>query len=84
MEPEARLLFLGCGVDVVYPSENALYTGDCLAKDCYYANFRWEHRYIPVYSRMRNRIIAGLALGTVGRGGGVEEADRLITADYAL
>ncbi len=73
---------LGCGVDVIYPQQNARLTGEIVERGAlvteYALGTRPDARNFPP----RNRIISGLTLGTV-----VVEGDRgsgaLITAGFA-
>jgi DNA processing protein len=74
---------LGCGLDVVYPPQNAQLAAEIVSRGalvCEYSlGVRPEARNFPP----RNRIISGLTLGTV-----VVESDlgggALITSDFAL
>ena len=73
---------LGCGIDIVYPKENAFLYSDIIAHGAIITEFKPG---TPPYGSnfpMRNRIISGLSLGTL-----VIEADEhsgsLITASVA-
>lgn len=74
---------LGCGVDVIYPIENKRFYRDLLERGVavseYQPGTKPEGHHFP----QRNRIISGLALGTLvveaGRGSGA-----LITSIHAL
>ncbi|MBX4147510.1 MULTISPECIES: DNA-processing protein DprA [Paenibacillus] len=74
---------LGAGVDVIYPPENRSLYEEIAAKGLIISEYPPGTKALPGFFPQRNRIIAGLTLGTV-----VVEADArsgsLITADLAL
>lgn len=74
---------LGCGVDVVYPRENAGLFQEIVREGLILSELPPgtppDKRHFPA----RNRIISGLARGTVVVEAG-EESGALITADFAL
>ena len=73
---------LGCGVDVCYPSENRRLVGRVLERGALLSQFPMGTPALPAHFPLRNRTIAGLALGTMV----VEAAERsgaLITAGHA-
>ncbi|MGH7322067.1 MAG: DNA-processing protein DprA [Candidatus Rokuibacteriota bacterium] len=73
---------LGSGVDVVYPSENRRLVGDVLKAGALISQFPMGTAPLPPHFPIRNRVIAGLTLGTVV----VEAAEKsgaLITARFA-
>ncbi len=75
--------FLGCGIDVVYPKENAYMMEEIIASGAVMTDYpphsRPEGRHFPV----RNRLISGISHGVL-----IVEAGRksgaLITAEHAL
>jgi len=76
------LAVLGCGVDVVYPPENAPLVAQIAARGALVSQFPPGTPPVPYNFPARNRTLAGLALGVVV----VEAAERsgaLITAGYA-
>jgi DNA processing protein len=76
------LAVLGSGVDVVYPPENAALAGEIVRCGAVLSQFPMGTAPLPQHFPLRNRVIAGLTLGTVV----VEAADRsgaLITARHA-
>ncbi|HEV8307762.1 MAG TPA: DNA-processing protein DprA [Methylomirabilota bacterium] len=76
------LAVLGSGVDVVYPSENRPLVRAIAAAGAVISQFPMGTAPLPQHFPIRNRVIAGLALGTVV----VEAAERsgaLITARHA-
>jgi len=79
----ATIAVLGCGVDVVYPRENARLYDQILEKGCLVTEFPCRCYPAPPNFPVRNRIISGLSLGTI-----ITEAARfsgsLITARLTL
>lgn len=76
------LAVLGSGVDVVYPSENRKLVTEVARAGALLSQFPMGTAPLPLHFPIRNRVIAGLALGTVV----VEAAERsgaLITAQCA-
>lgn len=74
---------LGCGVDVIYPKRNQQLYQDLLTQGCIISEFAPGTAPRAQHFPMRNRIITGLALGTL-----VVEATlksgSLISARYAM
>ncbi len=74
---------LGCGIDVIYPKENRKLFGEIMERGAVITEFSMGSFPAPQNFPMRNRIIAGLALGVV-----VVEAAQysgsLITARLAM
>jgi DNA processing protein len=54
---------LGCGVDVVYPSENRKLAAEIAAKGLIISEFPMESTAFPQNFPIRNRIISGLSTG---------------------
>lgn len=74
---------LGCGVDVVYPSENRKLFGEIAEKGAIISEYGPGTKPFPAFFPARNRIISGLSRGTIV----VEAAERsgsLITAELAI
>ena len=60
---------LGCGVDVVYPSENRKLAADLAAKGLILSEFPMGATAFPQNFPIRNRIISGMSAGRPGGGG---------------
>ncbi len=54
---------LGCGVDIVYPSENRKLAGEIAVKGLIISEFPMEATAFPQNFPIRNRIISGLSCG---------------------
>jgi DNA processing protein len=54
---------LGCGVDIVYPSENRKLAAEIVAKGLMISEFPMEATAFPQNFPIRNRIISGLSAG---------------------
>lgn len=74
---------LGCGVDRVYPKENALLRGRIETEGTLVSEYPPGTDSRPFYFPARNRIIAGLCKGVVVVEG-TERSGALITARFAL
>jgi DNA processing protein len=59
------LAVLGCGVDIVYPSENAALMQRIIEHGCVLSSFPMGVKPSRGHFPYRNRIISGLALGTL-------------------
>ena len=66
---------LGCGVDVVYPSENRKLAAEIAAKGLIVSEFPMGATAFPQNFPIRNRIISGLSVR--GAGGGRRAVQRL-------
>lgn len=76
------LAVLGCGIDIVYPPENARLAAEVAARGALLSQFAAGTPPLPYNFPARNRTLAGLALGVVV----VEATERsgaLITAGFA-
>ncbi len=74
---------LGCGIDVVYPPENAKLLDEIAESGVVLSEYPPGTRPVAAFFPQRNRIISGLSRGTLV----VEAAERsgsLITAEFAL
>lgn len=79
----STIAVLGCGVDIVYPQEHACLYKEIAEKGLIVSEYQPGTRSAPGLFPLRNRIIAGLSLGTLV----VEAAEKsgsLITSDLAM
>ena len=74
---------LGCGVDVVYPSENRKLAADLTAKGLLLSEFAMGSTAFPQNFPIRNRIISGLSAGVLVVEG-AQYSGSAITAKLAL
>lgn len=74
---------LGCGVDVVYPSEHRALAAEIAAQGAVVSEFPLGAKPDAPNFPMRNRVIAGISLGTLVVEAGTTSG-ALITASYAL
>jgi len=74
---------LGCGIDRVYPASNAWLFHEVMMKGCLISEFPLGTPPNAYNFPKRNRIISGMALGTIIAEAG-EKSGALITANYAL
>jgi DNA processing protein len=74
---------LGCGVDVVYPSENKKLAADIAARGLIVSEFPMGAAAFPQNFPIRNRIISGLSLGVLVVEG-AQYSGSAITAKLAL
>ena len=73
---------LGCGVDVIYPRENARLVGEIVERGAIVSEYALGTRPDASNFPPRNRIISGLTLGTVVAEAGLGSG-ALITASFA-
>lgn len=74
---------LGCGIDIIYPPENADLAAKICDNGCLITSFHLGTKPLPANFPARNRIISGLSLGTVVVEA-TEKSGSLITADFSL
>ena len=74
---------MGCGVNVIYPSENTALAKQILENGALISECAIDAGPRPENFPRRNRILSGLTLGTLVTEAG-EGSGALITADYAL
>ena len=74
---------LGCGVDVVYPSENRRLAAELAVKGLIISEFPMGAIAFPQNFPIRNRIISGISLGVLGVEG-AQYSGSAITAKLAM
>lgn len=74
---------LGCGVDVVYPSENRKLAAELVAKGLIVSEFTMGATAFPQNFPIRNRIISGMSLGVLVVEG-AQYSGSAITAKLAM
>ncbi len=74
---------LGTGADVIYPTENEKFYHQIAEQGSIVSEFPMGTKPMPMYFPRRNRIIAGLSIGTLVIEGG-KLSGSLITANMAL
>jgi DNA processing protein len=74
---------LGCGVDVVYPSENKKLAGDIAARGLIISEFPMGSTAFPQNFPVRNRIISGMSVGVLVVEG-AQYSGSAITAKLAM
>jgi DNA processing protein len=77
------LAVMGCGVNVIYPSENTAIARQIVENGAIISECPMDAGPRPENFPRRNRILSGLTLGTLVTEAG-EGSGALITADYAL
>src|SRR5664279_655872 len=75
---------LGCGVDVVYPSENRKLAADLAVKGLIISEFPMGATAFPQNFPIRNRIISGISLGVLVVEGAQYSGSSAITAKLAM
>jgi DNA processing protein len=79
----ATIAVLGCGVDVIYPSENRKLAGDLAAKGLIVSEFPMGAVAFPQNFPIRNRIISGMSVGVLVVEG-AQYSGSAITAKLAI
>jgi DNA processing protein len=77
------IAILGCGVDVVYPSENKKLAAEIVAKGLMLSEFPMESVAFPQNFPIRNRIISGMSVGVLAVEG-AQYSGSAITAKLAM
>jgi DNA processing protein len=77
------IAILGCGVDVVYPSENKKLAAEIVAKGLLLSEFPMESVAFPQNFPIRNRIISGMSVGVLVVEG-AQYSGSAITAKLAM
>jgi DNA processing protein len=77
------IAILGCGVDVVYPSENKKLAAEIVAKGLMLSEFPMESVAFPQNFPIRNRIISGMSVGVLVVEG-AQYSGSAITAKLAM
>lgn len=76
------IAILGSGVNVVYPAENKKLYENIINNGAVISEFMPDTTPLPPYFPMRNRIISGIALGTLVIEAGINSGS-MITASFA-
>ena len=79
----STIAVLGCGVDVVYPSENRKLAGEIASKGLIISEFPMGATAFPQNFPVRNRIISGMSLGVLVVEG-AQYSGSAITAKLAM
>jgi DNA processing protein len=82
-EKGGTIAVLGCGVDIIYPLENNILYYEIARKGLILSEFPFGTEAQPGLFPLRNRIIAGLSVGTLVVEAALKSGS-LITADQAL
>lgn len=77
------IAILGCGVDVVYPSENKKLAAEIVARGLLLSEFPMESVAFPQNFPIRNRIISGMSVGVLVVEG-AQYSGSAITAKLAM
>jgi DNA processing protein len=77
------IAILGCGVDIVYPSENKKLAAEIVAKGLLLSEFPMESVAFPQNFPIRNRIISGMSVGVLVVEG-AQYSGSAITAKLAM
>lgn len=74
---------VGCGIDIVYPSENKALAGDISASGAVVSEFSMGRQPDRTTFAIRNRVVSGMSMGTIVVEAGTKSG-ALITARQAL